>query len=249
MRLGSPIRLLNQGAVFLLCLWTLNSAQVYRPLFNGTSLKGWHPQGTGTWRVVDGMIEGTHTTGTFGHLVSDSSFDNFRLRWKWKLSAGGNSGLYFHSQEGEPQAGLAGVQVEMDDSFSGGIYSTATNPWGWVAQPTAANAKTWTNIGDWNEVVLVVNGNRATITMNGIKATDTVTTKLGAPGHFGFQVHANIAMTLLVKDVEISEVPGTTGVTPPFFGSAKDREEIKTSLSPYRAIWQAHGYFINGSIY
>ena len=146
-------------AVFSLC--DFSSAQDYHSIFDGKTLTGWHKQGGGAWRVTDGMIEGTHTLeGEFGHLVSDSTFSAYRLRYKWKLSTGGNSGLYFHGKE-EGSAGIAGAQVEMDDAFPGGIYSTATDPWGWIAQPKSEDIKKWYKLGDWNETVLIVEGSKA----------------------------------------------------------------------------------------
>ncbi|MDB5106627.1 MAG: putative secreted glycosyl hydrolase [Fibrobacteres bacterium] len=199
-------------ALALFCLPGQARAQAYHPIFDGKTFKGWHFQGGGSWRVVDGVIEGTHTLeGDFGHLVSDSSFGDFRLRYKWKLTSGGNSGLYFHAQEGG-EGGMAGAQLEMDESFSGGIYSTATQPWGWIAQPKAEDAKKWYRPNDWNEAVLVMKGSRAYITMNGMPTVDVTSAKLGTTGHLAFQVHQGIVMTLLIKEVEMSEAPATTAL-------------------------------------
>ena len=186
-------------------------AQAYHPMFDGKTLKGWHTQGGGAWRVTtDGLVEGTHTLdGDFGHLVSDSSFTDFRLHFQWKLTAGGNSGLYFHAQEGG-EGGMAGAQVEMDESYSGGIYSTGTTPWGWIFQPKAEDAKKWYKPQDWNDVVVIVKGTHATVTENGFAATNTSSADLGKDGHFAFQVHRGIVMTLLIRSVEWSEVPGST---------------------------------------
>ncbi len=187
-------------------------AQTYHSLFDGKTLQGWHIQGDGSWRVNNGMIEGSHLAqGNFGHLVTDSSFKNFRLHWVWKLSVGGNSGLYFHSQEGS-DAGMIGAQVEMDESFSGGIYTTATTPWGWVSQPSADAARSWFLPGDWNDLILVVNGPRVSVMMNGKISSDVENPNLGTDGHFGIQNHANTEMTIWVKTIEISDVPGSTGL-------------------------------------
>jgi hypothetical protein len=81
-----------------------------------------------------------------------------------------------------------------------------------LAQPKAADAKKWYRPGDWNETVLIMQGTRASITVNGIPTADLDSPKLGASGHFGFQVHQGIVMTLLIKDVEISADPGPTGI-------------------------------------
>ncbi len=221
------------ASLTVLLSFTVSPAQVYHSIFDGTTLKGWHPQGGGAWRVTNGMIEGTHTLeGEFGHLVSDSSFTHYRLRYKWKLSTGGNSGLYFHGQEGGT-AGIAGAQVEMDDNFPGGIYSTATNPWGWIAQPKAEDIKKWYKLGDWNETVLIVEGSKASVAMNGIPTVESSSPDLGTFGHIAFQVHRGIVMTLWVKDVEMSEVPGTTTL-------AQDRISVENQFG--KKYGQTFGY-------
>lgn len=189
-------------------------AQTYRPLFDGKTLKGWHLQGAGSWKVVDGMLVGTHTKdGDHGHLVTDSAFTDFRLHFQWKLSPGGNSGLYFHARKGGA-GGMIGAQLEMDETYSGGLYSTATDPWGFIYQTKAEDARKWYRPGDWNDVVLIVNGNRVTNVQNGFTTMNVTSEKLGAEGQFGFQLHAGLDMTLWLRNLEWSEVPGTTSVIP-----------------------------------
>lgn len=178
----------------------------FKPLFDGKSLKGWHIQGQGAWAVKDGSLVGTHDAAgkLFGHLVSDSSYGDFTFRYRWKLVKG-NSGLYYHSAEGG-EAGMIGPQVEMDGAYPGGIYTTNTNPWGWVAQPKPEDVKTWWKPNDWNLVTVTTVGAKVTITYNGIKTAETSDARLPKAGSFGFQVHANTDCEIWVDDVEV-EVP------------------------------------------
>lgn len=84
----------------------------FMPLFDGTSTKGWHTYGkTGVgkaWQVVDGTLhleakaDKDWQTAEGGDIVSDEEFENFHLKYEWKIAPKGNSGLVFFIKE-EPQ--------------------------------------------------------------------------------------------------------------------------------------------------
>ena len=75
-------------------------------LFDGVSTKGWHKYGNKpvgqAWKVADGTL---YFDSTFkakedgGDIVTDSEFDNFHLKYDWKISVNGNSGVIFYAQE------------------------------------------------------------------------------------------------------------------------------------------------------
>lgn len=73
-------------------------------LFNGETLNGWRDYNgislTEPWHVVDGCIQakGTGSDGS-GYIVTDKEYENFELKWDWKLSKGGNSGMLYHVVE------------------------------------------------------------------------------------------------------------------------------------------------------
>lgn len=190
------------------------SAQEFRPLFDGRSLAGWHLQGGGSWQVRDGMLVGTHAASdrAFGHLVSDSAFADFTLRYRWKLVRG-NSGLYIRSAEGGA-AGMIGPQVEMDEAFPGGIYTTNTDPWGWVVQPKASDVPKWYRPGDWNLVTVTAKGPRVTVEFNGVRTAETSDPRLPLRGSFGFQAHADMDCEILVDDVEAA-IQAPVRLSPP----------------------------------
>ena len=78
-------------------------------LFDGESTKGWHKYGNmpvgKSWKVADGTIyldasvkkEGKVQDG--GDIVTDEDFDNFHLKYDWKIAVNGNSGVIFYAQE------------------------------------------------------------------------------------------------------------------------------------------------------
>src|SRR5258708_7322810 len=95
-----------------------NPADGYKPLFNGTSLAGWHNVNCapGTFFVKDGEII---TTGNpTGFLRSDKQYENFELEMDWmhvNTKEVGNSGL-FVSGDPLPAVGTGstrGIEVQV----------------------------------------------------------------------------------------------------------------------------------------
>ena len=76
----------------------------YYGLFDGTSLNGWRGYGMDNvpsrWTVEDGCIKFSGTgTGEGGDLIFARKFKNFILELEWKVSKGGNSGIFYLAQE------------------------------------------------------------------------------------------------------------------------------------------------------
>jgi len=85
-------------------LSSAEKAEGWQLLFDGKTLDGWRDYNgetlTGPWKVVDGAIEATgHGSDANGYIVTDKSFANFHLKWEWKISKGGNSGMIYHVVE------------------------------------------------------------------------------------------------------------------------------------------------------
>ena len=78
-------------------------------LFDGESTDGWRGVNKtampGAWEVVDGTLycqgsgkgEAGATDG--GDILFDKKFKNFNLKLEWKISEGGNSGIFYLGQE------------------------------------------------------------------------------------------------------------------------------------------------------
>jgi hypothetical protein len=79
----------------------------WRLLFDGTTAKGWRgfneaslPDG---WLVENGNLKSLGHGGDIGGdiVFADAVFGNFELSLEWKLSKGGNSGIFYHVIEGK----------------------------------------------------------------------------------------------------------------------------------------------------
>ncbi|MDT8392798.1 MAG: DUF1080 domain-containing protein [Bacteroidales bacterium] len=82
-------------------------------MFNGLTPDGWRSYNGETfpengWEVVDGTLHvigsGRGEAGGGGDILFDRKFSNFELSLEWKVSEGGNSGIFYLAQEipGEP---------------------------------------------------------------------------------------------------------------------------------------------------
>lgn len=83
-------------------------------LFDGKTFNGWRGYNRtdvpGKWTIEDGCIKfngsggGEAQTKDGGDLIFDKKFKNFELEIEWKVSKGGNSGIFYLGQEipGEP---------------------------------------------------------------------------------------------------------------------------------------------------
>ena len=81
----------------------------YRVLFDGSSLEGWRGYGKDEvptrWSIDDGCLKfsGTGTgegqQGDGGDIIFAHKFKNFELSFDWKVSKGGNSGVFYLIQE------------------------------------------------------------------------------------------------------------------------------------------------------
>ena len=67
----------------------------WRPLFDGTNTSAWRGYKSATlpagWSIVDGVL--TKSTSV-GDLITKDQFGNFELALDWKLSPGGNAGVF-----------------------------------------------------------------------------------------------------------------------------------------------------------
>ena len=81
----------------------------YIVIFDGSDFKGWRGYGRddvpGKWTIEDGSIKfngsggGEAQDGDGGDIIFAHKFKNFELELEWKVSKGGNSGIFYLAQE------------------------------------------------------------------------------------------------------------------------------------------------------
>ncbi len=174
---------------------------VSTPLFNGKDLAGWSPLRKGTWKVEDGAIVGGQSEGNGGGwLVHEKAFGDFDLRFRFRISKGGNSGVAFRFPGGESQnPSQSGYEFQVGDAdprfATASVFGLKKAPEGLLKE------------GEWNEGRVVVAGNRITTYLNG-KEVVAVESDRSARGRIGLQVHGTpqyAGMKVEFKEIEIAE--------------------------------------------
>ena len=147
-------------------------------LFDGSSLKGWHGYNkTGAianWEIEDGAMVclGAAADAHGGDIVSDKIFENFELKWDWKISREGNSGVMYHVVESNKYEAPyeTGPEYQLIDDVN---FPQKLEEW----QKTGADyAMHLTNekkklkpIGEWNSSTIIFNKGHVEHWLNGEK--------------------------------------------------------------------------------
>src|SRR3954462_7210529 len=144
-------------------------------LFDGKTLNCWRgykkPDPTDSrWKVENGMLtvvlSGAGDTHGARDLITDATYDQFDLRWEWKISQGGNSGVKYFVLEDENSAIGHEYQVIDDerhpDAKIGPHRQTAA-----LYNVFQAHDRPLKPAGEWNTSEVIVKGKHVTHILNG----------------------------------------------------------------------------------
>ena len=178
-------------------------AHVWKPIFDGGSLKGWHTLPGGKWQVHDGVIVGTSSKEEKRHglLVTDRRYDDFTARLKFKVLKG-DSGFYFRVDKVQSAVAVHGFQAEIDMGDEvGGLYETGGRAW--VVKPGPEDVKKYFKPQQWNEMTVSAHGRRIVVHVNGCKTAELKNDQGRLEGHLALQMHGGQDMQVMFKDVDI----------------------------------------------
>ncbi|MFT4033048.1 MAG: DUF1080 domain-containing protein [Siphonobacter sp.] len=147
-------------------------------LFDGVSTKGWHIYNQGDtlskWSAHNGELwcNPKEEKGIFGDLVTDDRYENFDLRYEWKISKGGNSGVMIDVQE-SPQYGtdfMTAPEMQLLDNANA-EERHKTNPLHWAGclydvLGKGNNSKP-KPFGEWNQSRIIQQDGKVTFWLNG----------------------------------------------------------------------------------
>lgn len=172
-------------------------------LFNGKDLDGWNTTGEAEFKVVDGSLLGTQTTGKGGDLWHDKMWSDFEMRVEYRVEWPANTGFWFRVKPESPD----GYQYDVlkhpkPVAYSGSLY---------------CRGKLFISINldeelehrdDWNEAYLRAQGNELSLWLNGQLVAychdDTFSS-----GRIGVQVHGGEqfkGMRILVRSMDIKKL-------------------------------------------
>jgi hypothetical protein len=147
----------------------------FKPMFDGKTLNGWRgykkaDAADTRWKVENGIvtipeIDGKDTKGQ-RDIISDATYDQFDLRWEWKVAQGGNSGLKYFVLEDEASA--IGHEYQMiDDERHPDAKIGPHRQTGAFYDVLAAADRPLKPAGEWNSSEVIVKGKHVEHYLNG----------------------------------------------------------------------------------
>jgi hypothetical protein len=202
-------------------------------IFDGKTMNGWEGD-TSFWRIENNCFIGEVTpekplkSNTF--LIWRGFMpDHFEFKAQYRISANGNSGINYRSEEvpGVP-FGLKGYQADIDgeNQYTGQNYEERGR--GFLAMrgqqavlkekqnPTITGSvgntdelKATIKLNDWNDIHIIVNGNVMKHYINGVlmsETTDEDVQKQKFGGLLGLQVHVMQSMKVEYRKIYLKEI-------------------------------------------
>lgn len=135
----------------------------YVSLFNGVNLEGWGEVGPLCWRVQDGVIVCTAGSVFTGWLRTNRMYRNFFLRLEYRISPGGNSGIFLRAPHFGRSSRL-GMELQIQDDGTSPPSNTCTSAVYSVVTPRLNPAKP---AGEWNQVEITLRDRHLKVVWNG----------------------------------------------------------------------------------
>ena len=139
----------------------------WKPLFDGEALAGWRgfqqDEAPAAWRVEDGMLT---LDGSGGDLITERQYENFDLELEWKISPGGNSGIFYGVEESAATVWQSGPEMQVLDN-AGYPGLDVRNHAGANYALHACTVDATRPVGEWNEVRIEVHGRDVRHWLNG----------------------------------------------------------------------------------
>jgi len=206
------------------------------PLFNGKDLTGWEGN-KDIWRAENGCIVGQTAADGPGKIerntfliLKDKEFENFTIKFEYRITKGGNSGLQIRSwllKEDVPFR-VAGYQpdIDGDNNYTGIIYGEGFRDIlahrGQIAEigddhkskmiaqfATNEELKEKIKVEDWNEYEITADGFTFTNKINGHLMSvlfDKDEQMRRKSGIIAIQAHVGPPMKVEIRNLRIKEI-------------------------------------------
>jgi hypothetical protein len=150
--------------------------QAWEPLFDGTStaaFRGYQQAdapGTNQWMVTtNGELMAVSNAAPV-HLITRVEYGSYELRWEWKASIKGNSGVIYRANETYSNVASGGPEYQLLDDL--GYSQAAYQNIGAAYRLFTPTNKLLVPVGQWNQCRLLVESNHVEHWLNGRKIVD-----------------------------------------------------------------------------
>lgn len=142
----------------------------WRSLVTGNSLAAWKGYKTDTvpsgWRAENGILMKDKPVGD---IVTRDELGDFELSLEWRISSGGNAGIFYRGTEEYPRVYWTAPEYQLldDDKAPDGAsrLTSAGSAYGLYPSP-AGHLKP---VGEWNETRIIAKGAHVEHWLNGTK--------------------------------------------------------------------------------
>lgn len=197
-------------------------------LFDGESLEQWRtyrkPAADFEWQAIDGELTLTRRGG--GDLITRETWSNFELALDWKISEGGNSGIFVLAGESSEPIFFLAPEIQILDDARHPDGALATHRSGSLYDMIAAPPESQKPAGEWNTVLITHNKGRLQVWQNGVQTVDiqiggerwvalVANSKFAdwegfgtlTSGHIGLQDHGDVVRFRNLKIRSLAEMP------------------------------------------
>lgn len=145
--------------------WVDLLGEDHRQQWRGYKSETW-PEG---WAVADGVLSRTEGGDD---LMTAQEYNDFELRFEWKISPGGNSGVMVHVSTGDDAPYYTGPEYQILDNAGHPDGGKADTSAGSLYALYAPDEDVTRPVGEWNSARIVVRGNHVEHWLNGHKVVD-----------------------------------------------------------------------------
>ena len=142
----------------------------WKLLFDGKSFNGWRnfnsQQIRPGWQVHNGTLRHTRNGGD---LITIKKYKNFKLKLQWRISNGGNSGIFLRTSETESTPWKSAIEMQVLDNSKHPNGNSPMTSAGAIYGLYPAPEKASRQLSEWQDVHIIVNGNRYTFFLNDVK--------------------------------------------------------------------------------
>lgn len=156
---------------------TEQPTETWEVLFDGSNFDHWRGYNMETmppqWTIEENAMVFTPGEEHGNNIITKKQYTNFLLSLEWKISEGGNSGIFYGIHEdtryGEPYQTGPEIQVLDDAKHPDAKVGNGTHTAGSLYDMIAPSEKVVKPAGEWNLCIIEVNhkANKGMVSLNG----------------------------------------------------------------------------------
>lgn len=162
----------------LCCIFILTcSKNEWTVLFDGTSTNAWRgfqreDFPVNGWQIENGDLK-TVVGGDRCDIITKEKFKDFELEIEWRVSPGGNGGIFYRATEDYPAVWQSAPEMQvLDDSLHNDGKDPRTSAGSLYALIAPMN-KVLLPAGEYNKAKILVKGNHVEHWLNGVKILES----------------------------------------------------------------------------